>query len=94
LEDGGNPRFWFQVDADRDPPSSYPIGGRGLVTGTGPGRRHSCDVRISVDELRARITFTQRKFRGFETFTGAQAHARGADLVVEMKAPIIDGTKG
>jgi hypothetical protein len=28
-----NPRFWFQVDAERDPPSSFPLAGRGLLTG-------------------------------------------------------------
>ncbi len=92
LEDRDDPRFWFQVDADRDPPASFPIAGLGLATGVdkdGDG----CDVRISVDELRARITFTRRKFRGFRTLTGAEAHARGADLVVEIDAPIIDGAR-
>jgi hypothetical protein len=90
--DNPGPRFWFQVDADRDPPSSYPIGGLGLAMGVdkeGAG----CDVRISVAELTKRITFTQRKFRGFKTFTGKEAQARGADFVVEMDAPIIDGTE-
>ena len=33
LEDREGPRFWFQVDADRDPPSSYPIAGPGLAYG-------------------------------------------------------------
>jgi len=42
--------------------------------------------------LTQRITFTQRKFRGFKTFTGEKAQARGAHFVVEMDAPIIDGT--
>jgi hypothetical protein len=86
------PRFWFQVDANRNPPSSYPIGSLGLAKGTdteGAG----CDVRISVEELTKRITFTQRKFRGFKTFTGKEAEARGAHFVVEMDAPIIDGTE-
>src|SRR5262245_37439844 len=62
-------RFCFQVDADRNPPGSYPIAGLGLAMGTdteGAG----CDVGISADELAARITFTQRKFRGFETSQG------------------------
>jgi hypothetical protein len=92
MEDRDNPRFWFQVDADRDPPSSYPLAGRGLVVGVdreGAG----CDARIGLDELRSRITFTQRKFRGFEMFTGDAARTRGADIVVEAKAPIIDGTE-
>src|SRR5215471_11584055 len=35
MEDRDDPRFWFQVDADRDPPSSYPIAGRGLAVGVG-----------------------------------------------------------
>ena len=91
LEDADDPRFWFQVDADRDPPSSYPIAGRGLVVGTDK-EGEDCDARISVAELTPRITFTQRKFRGFEVHTGAEARARGAVVVVEAKAPIIDGT--
>jgi hypothetical protein len=91
LEERDNPRFWFQVDADRDPPSSYPIARLGLALGVdteGAG----CDVRISVAELASRITFTQRKVRGFETFTGAEAAARGGMFVVEAKTPIVDGT--
>jgi hypothetical protein len=91
LEDREDSRFWFQVDAKRNPPSSYPIAGLGLVTGVDPDGA-GCDVRISVAELRSRITFTQRKFRGFVTHTGAAAHARGAHIVVEPMAPIIDGT--
>jgi hypothetical protein len=30
VEDRHEPRVWFQVDADRTPPSSYPIAGKGL----------------------------------------------------------------
>jgi hypothetical protein len=91
LEDRDDPHFWFQVDAQRNPPSSYPIAELGLATGTDP-EGASCDVSISVAELQSRITFTQRKFRGFVTHTGAAAHARGAHIVVEPMAPIIDGT--
>jgi len=84
-EDPG-PRFWFQVDAERNPPSSYPLGSLGLAMGVdteGAG----CDVRISVEELSKRITFTQRKFRGFKTM-----EIRGG-IAVAMDAPIIDGTE-
>jgi hypothetical protein len=91
LEDRDDPRFWFQVDADRDPPSSYPIAGLGLILGVDE-QGENRDARISVEELTKRITFTQRKFRGFETFTGEEARARGAHFVVEAKTPIIDGT--
>ena len=76
------PRFWFQVDVDRNPPSSYPIGSLGLAMGVdkeGAG----CDVRISIEELAKRITFTQRKFRGFRTFIGEEALARGAHFVAD-----------
>jgi hypothetical protein len=90
LEDRGDPRFWFQVDADRDPPSSFPLAGRGLVLGTDKDGEE-CAVTISVAELTKRITFTQRKFRGFKTFSGAAARARGAHVVIELEAPIIDG---
>jgi hypothetical protein len=92
MEDRDDPRFWFQVDADRNPPSSYPLAGRGLVLGVDKVGE-SCDASISVAELTKRITFTQRKFRGFQSFTGEEAQARGAHYVVEAVAPIIDGTE-
>src|SRR5262245_42187825 len=93
LEDRDDPRFWCQVDADRKPPSSFPIAGLGLALGTdteGAG----CDVGISVNDLRARITFTQRKFRGFEVSPGRGMIGDPVMEVVrvEPKAPIIDGT--
>ena len=87
LEDREGPRFWFQVDADRDPPSSYPIAGPGLAYGI-DSNGAACDVGISVAELQSRITFTPREFRGFGTHTGAAARERGADYVVDMKTPI------
>jgi hypothetical protein len=90
LEDREDPRFWFQVDSDRNPPTSYPIAGNGLAVGIDQAGE-TCDVRISLDELRRRITFTQRKFRGFKTYSGEAARARGADFIVEAVAPIIDG---
>jgi hypothetical protein len=71
LEDRDDPRFWFQVDADKDPPSSFPIAGRGLVTGVDP-MAETCAASISLEELAPRITFSQRKFRGFEV-----KHGRG-----------------
>jgi hypothetical protein len=84
LEDQDDPRFWFQVDADRDPPSSFPITGRGVVLGT-DWEGESCDAKISVEEVAKRITFTQRKFRGFRTESGANF------IKVEPIVPIIDG---
>ena len=71
LEDREGPRFWFQVDADRDPPSSYPIAGPGLAYGI-DSNGAACDVGINVAELQSRITFTQWKFRGFrQTLIGS-----------------------
>ncbi len=67
MDDRDNPRFWFQVDADRSPPSSFPIGGLGLVVGIAGDR--AADAKISIDEMAKRITFTERKFR-------ASSHAR------------------
>jgi hypothetical protein len=66
LKDGEDPRFWFQVDADRNPPSSFPIAGFGLALCIDIEKGADCDVRMSVAELTRRITFTQRKFRGFK----------------------------
>jgi hypothetical protein len=84
LSEEDNPRFWFQVDADRNPPSSFPIAGLGLALGTDT-EGNGCDVRISVAELTSRITFTQRKFHGF-TVTEIP-HG----IKIEPNAPIIDG---
>ena len=89
IEDEDDPRFWVQVDADRNPPSSYPIAGLGLVCRTDPNGA-GCGARISIIELKSRIRFTQRKFRGFQTQIREAAH--GPHLVVEMKAPLIDRT--
>jgi hypothetical protein len=93
LDEGDKARFWFQVDADRNPPSSHPITGFGLALGADPNGE-SCDVRISMDDLAKRITYTQRKFRGFtsETFEPG-TRADGLILKVETVAPIIDGTE-
>jgi len=68
-------RFWFEVDAGRCSPSCL-ITGPGLVLSTGIDRGGR-DVSITIEELRARITFTQRKFRGY---------ANAFDMI----APIID----
>jgi hypothetical protein len=88
LEDRDDPRFWFQVDAERNPPSSFPIAGLGLALGTDREGK-SCDVRISVDELAKRITFTQRKFRGFTVESGVEGDT--GFIKISPEAPIIDG---
>jgi hypothetical protein len=88
LEDEDDPKGWFQIDADRDPPSSFPIAGKGLVIGADK-MGESCGARISLEELTSRVTFTRRKFRGFEVKTGGVF-----DLEVTMKAPIVDEKKG
>jgi hypothetical protein len=80
LEDRDDPRFWFQVDADRNPPSSHPIAGLGLALGTDPTGA-GCDVKISVAGLAARVTSTQRKFRGFEF---SQGRGKIANHLVEI----------
>jgi hypothetical protein len=49
----------------------------------------SCDVRISVEELAKRITFTERKFRGFTV--GSSTDGDTCIIKVEPIVPIIDG---
>lgn len=83
IEDRPSARYWFQVDADRDPPSSYPIAGLGLATGF-DSEGGEAALRMSVDELGKRITFTQRRLRGFRT------REIPGGFQVEMDAPIID----
>jgi hypothetical protein len=60
---GEGPQHWFQVDADRKSPSSYPIGSKGLVVGVDK-KGASCDARINIDELEQRVTFARRLPRG------------------------------
>lgn len=84
LEDADDPKFWFQIDADRDPPTSHPIAGWGLVVGADQDGEDA-DARISVAELASRVTFTRRKFRGFKT-----SEIPGG-LAVTVNAPIVDG---
>jgi hypothetical protein len=80
-----SPRFWFQVDADRASPSSYPIAGLGLALGTGK-QGEGVDVGISREELEKRIAFTRRRFRGFSLEEGGP----GYDIKLDINAPIID----
>jgi hypothetical protein len=77
-------RHWFQVDANRYPPSSYPIAGRGLVVGVDT-EGDECDAGIDIEELRSRVTFTQRKFRGFAKRSTPDGFS------VRIVAPIVDG---
>jgi hypothetical protein len=59
-------------------------------------------IWIGVDELRSRITFTQRKFKGFKTTTFDPSKEEGKFrhegltfqplMQVGTIAPIIDGT--
>ena len=88
LDERDEARFWFQVDADREPPSSHPIAGFGLAHGVGT-KGELCDVRISAGDLAKRITYTQRKFKGFKTKTSNTA----PHISVTAIAPIIDGTE-
>jgi hypothetical protein len=84
-------KYWFQVDADRNPPSSYPICGRGLVHGADK-LGEMCDVTISIAEVRSRITFTQRRFQGFEVTHGfTEVFERVPMMSVSPVAPIVDG---
>jgi hypothetical protein len=55
LEEREDPRFWFQVDADRNSPSSFPIAGRDVVEGIDEAGG-TCDARISIEALEKRIT--------------------------------------
>jgi hypothetical protein len=98
IEDREESRFWFTVDADRDPPSSFPICGRGLVRGVDKDG-DICDARISAAELASRITFTQRKFKGYDVTSFASLDGDGGVLGrpaccvhVGAIAPIVDGT--
>ena len=92
LLDDREPRYWFQVDAERDLPTSYPIAGPGLAVGT-DDQGENADLKISLAELQSRVTFTRRKFRGFRTLSDAEARARGADIALEVVAPIVDEGK-
>jgi hypothetical protein len=94
------PRYFFQVDVD--PPgraatiSACP--GKGLVVGV-DREGGGCDARISVAELTARVTFTQRVFRGAKTSSrpgrvhcGARcAHHRRCDRGLSYPQPM-DGS--
>jgi hypothetical protein len=94
MEDRDELRHWFQIDADRNPPSSYPLAGRGLVVGIDQEGEDS-DALIGRDELLKRVTFTKRKFRGFKVRTGGRTFEVGGVqfrslIEVELQAPIIE----
>jgi len=95
MDERSDARFWFQVDADKNPPSSHPIAGRGLITGVDT-QGETCDAVIALEDLVPRITFSRRKFRGFRVRDGrgdieVNGVAMYEPFVVEMDAPLIDG---
>ena len=81
------PRYFFQVDVDPPGPAATisACPGKGLVVGV-DREGGGCDARISVAELTARIAFTRRVFRGVKT------SSRPGVFIVELDAPIVDGT--
>jgi hypothetical protein len=81
------PRYFYQVDVDPPGPASTisACPGKGLVLGV-DSKGDVCDASISVAELTARITFTQRVFRGVRT------RSRPGVFIMELDAPIVDGT--
>jgi hypothetical protein len=81
------PRYFFQVDVYPPGPASTisACPGKGLVVGV-DREGGGCDARISVAELTARITFTQRVFRGIRTSSWPGV------FIAELDAPIVDGT--
>jgi hypothetical protein len=87
LEENGASRSWFQIDVDRNPPSSYPINGRGVVMGFDRDGEDA-DAKISLDQLRARVTFTTRKLRGYDVSGSGSVDD---PLIISRKAPLIDG---
>jgi hypothetical protein len=94
MEDRDDPRHWFQIDADQDPPPSYPLAGRGLVVGIDQEGEGS-DALIGRDELVRRVIFTKRKFRGFKVTPGGRTFEVGGvqfrNLIeVELLAPIVE----
>jgi hypothetical protein len=62
-------RYWFQIDAGCDPPSSSLICDLGLVSGADV-KGESCEPTITLDEVRKRVTFMRRVFKGFATRSG------------------------
>jgi hypothetical protein len=83
LEAELDPRFWFQIDANEEPPSSPPIAGRGLVVGVNRNGGH-CDACISIEMLKARVQFTRRRFEGYR-----EVYA-GPDLLrIDLIVPLI-----
>jgi len=63
IEIKGDPRFWFQIDADLDPPATLPIPGRGLVIGVNQDGEWT-DARTTLEELTKRVRFTRRRLHG------------------------------
>jgi len=64
IQDRGDPRFWYEIDAKEDSRSSL-LTCCGLIFGVDKDGE-TCDAHISLEELRVRVTFTQRIFRGFK----------------------------
>ena len=58
----GDPKCWFQIDADRPAPATFPVSTRAIVIGLDCDGEW-CDVAMSLDELKSRVTFTRGRLR-------------------------------
>jgi hypothetical protein len=103
---------WHSVFVDdegllREPPETHyfeiahehgttgPIGGRGLVIG-GDKEGKNIAATMTLDEVRAMVTFTERRFRGLREIParmGASPRVwRSGQVGVEAELPIVDGS--
>ena len=58
----GDPKCWFQIDADRSAPATFPVSTRAIVVGLNCDGEW-CDLEMSLDELKSRVTFTRGGLR-------------------------------
>ncbi len=82
----GDPRFWFQIDADLDPPATLPIPGRGLVIGVTQDGEWT-DARVTIEELTKRVRFTRRRLRRGRTMS---AELIKGEIWTGTLAPVVE----
>jgi hypothetical protein len=91
-DEANSPRHFFQIQTKRGP--SPPIAGKGLVVGH--NREHTDDATLTVDQIRAAVTFTERRFRGIRPIKPGFVHdpvfGKVFQFGVTADLPIVDGS--
>jgi hypothetical protein len=91
LDESSMPTKFFEIKTERG--STPPIAGKGLIVGH--NQDEPAPATLTLDEVRAAVTFTERRFRGFRQLEPTRYnHPIFGEVVqfgVAADLPIVDG---